>query len=184
MNYAKIVAGAVAQYPITGTDVLRQNPGVSFPRGPLSAGVMEAYGCKVVAPVPVPAHNPNTHRVEEGTPVFRDGAWWQTWQLRALDATEIAERQRTLEAQIVSSVQARLDAFAQTRGYDGILSACTYATDPNPRFAAEGQYCVTARGNTWAVLYALLAEVQAGKRPVPADYAAVEPLLPVLGWPA
>lgn len=88
-----------------------------------------------------------------------------------------------LQAEIVAATQARLDAFAKTRNYDGILSAATYATSTVTKFAAEGQYAVEARDATWAKLYEMLAEVQAGTRPVPSGYADVEPELPVLAWP-
>jgi hypothetical protein len=89
-----------------------------------------------------------------------------------------------LQAEIVEATQKRLDDFARTRNYDGILSACTYASSSVPKFAAEGQYCVDARDNTWATLYTILAEVQAGTRPVPGGFADIEPDLPVLVWPA
>lgn len=88
-----------------------------------------------------------------------------------------------LQAEIVAATQARLDAFARTRSYDGILSACTYATSTVPRFQAEGQYCVEARDATWAKLYEMLAEVQAGTRPVPTGFPDIETGLPPLAWP-
>ena len=88
-----------------------------------------------------------------------------------------------LQAEIVAATQARLDTFARTRSYDGILSACTYATSTVPRFQAEGQYCVEARDATWARLYEMLAEVRAGTRPVPNGFSDVEPGLPALTWP-
>ena len=34
----------------------------------------------------------------------------------------------SLQAMVVQATQERLDDFARTRNYDGILSACTYAT--------------------------------------------------------
>lgn len=89
----------------------------------------------------------------------------------------------SLQEQVVAATQERLDDFARTRNYDGILSACTYATSTAPKFAAEGQYAVQARDATWAALYALLGDVQAGTRPVPASFADVESFLPVLAWP-
>lgn len=89
-----------------------------------------------------------------------------------------------MQAEIVEAVQRRLDSFAQTRNYDNILSACTYASSSVPRFASEGQAAVDARDATWATLYTLLGEVQAGTRPMPESFADVEPLLPVLEWPA
>lgn len=89
-----------------------------------------------------------------------------------------------IQAEIVASTQARLDAFARTRNYGGILSACTYATSPTAKFAAEGQRAVELRDATWATLYAILADVQAGRRPMPGGFADIEADLPVLEWPA
>ena len=91
--------------------------------------------------------------------------------------------QPSLQEKVVAATQKRLDDFARTRNYDGILSACTYATSAVPKFAAEGQYAVQARDATWAALYALLDEVQAGQRPVPQSFEEVAPLLPELEWP-
>ena len=85
-------------------------------------------------------------------------------------------------AKYTADVQQHLDAFARTRGYDNILSACTYATSTVPKFAAEGQYAVEARDATWAKCYEVLAEVEAGSRPMPTlDELLAE--LPVLTWP-
>ena len=89
----------------------------------------------------------------------------------------------TLQERVVAAVQERLDDFAKTRNYDGILSACTYATSAVTKFQSEGQYCVTARDQSWALLYTLLAEVQAGTRPMPGSVAEVMALLPVMEWP-
>jgi hypothetical protein len=87
-------------------------------------------------------------------------------------------------AQYTAAVQKRLDDFARTRGYDGILSAATYAASTVPKFKAEGQYAVEARDATWVKLYQILAEVEAGTRPAPSGYADIEPDLPILEWPA
>ena len=94
----------------------------------------------------------------------------------------VEDKKYALVEQITESTQNRLDDFAKTRNYDGILSACTYATSSNPKFQAEGQYCVGARDETWAALYTIMAEVGAGTRPMPSGYADVEPDLPVLQW--
>lgn len=88
-----------------------------------------------------------------------------------------------LQAEIIAAVGARLDAFAQQRMYDNILSAATYATSPVPQFQVEGQRAVELRDQTWAVLYQMLAEVQAGTRPMPSAFADIESELPALIWP-
>ena len=87
-----------------------------------------------------------------------------------------------IQAQYVVKVQKRLDLFAQTRGYDGILSACTYAASTVPQFRLEGQYAVEARDATWAKCYEIMALVMSGQTPLPSldDLYA---MLPGLEWP-
>lgn len=95
-----------------------------------------------------------------------------------------APSQEQIVATFVAQIQERLDAFARTRNYDSILSACTYATSTVPKFAAEGQAAVNLRDATWAAAYQLLDEVLAGTRPAPASIADIEADLPQLEWPA
>jgi len=88
-----------------------------------------------------------------------------------------------VQEEIVRAVQRRLNDFARSRNYDNILSACSYVTSTVPQFAAEAAYCVEARDATWATLYAGLADVQAGNRPMPTlEEILLE--LPVLTWPS
>lgn len=82
---------------------------------------------------------------------------------------------------IVDEVQERLDAFAQTRGYDDMHSLVTYATDPDPVFAAEGQRGVNLRSATWAAMRQIELQVAAGQRVVE-SIEDVEGELPALTW--
>lgn len=65
------------------------------------------------------------------------------------------------------AVQDALDAFAQTRRYDGIMSACSYASSTDPVFAAEAAYCITLRDETWRQAYSIMDAVIAGTHPMP-----------------
>lgn len=96
--------------------------------------------------------------------------------------TEEEQRADLIEG-IVQATQRRLDNFARTRNYDGILSACTYENSPVLKFQQEGQYCVSVRSQTWAVLYEILDDVEAGTRPLPTSFADIESELPALVWP-
>lgn len=87
-------------------------------------------------------------------------------------------------ADAVSIAQSRLDQFAQHRGYDGILSLCSYATSSDPQFAAEGALGVQVRDETWRALYQILADIKNGQRPVPNDFSEIESELPTMEWPA
>jgi hypothetical protein len=80
----------------------------------------------------------------------------------------------------IAAIQARLDSEARSRGYDNILSACTYAMQPSGApFQAEGAAFLAWRSDVWAQAYATLADVQAGQvaMPTPADAVAAMPAL-------
>lgn len=102
------------------------------------------------------------------------------WGTAAVPALTTSQQ---IQQQCVTGAQQRLDDFAKTRNYDGILSACTYATSTIPRFAAEGRCAVDARDATWQALYSFMADVESGAKPMPTGFLDVEPLLPALAWP-
>ena len=178
---------APSTYPYSQDQLRRDHPNTSFP-SQMSDAMLAEWGVYPVTRVSPPDYNSITHRLVEVQPVEADGVWTQQWALETLSAEEAAANQADADTalydSIVTATQTRLDTFAQSRSYDNIMSACTYSTSPTAKFAAEGQYCVTARDATWGSLLAILAEVQAGTRPRPSGYVDVEPDLPPLQWPA
>lgn len=64
------------------------------------------------------------------------------------------------------AIQQYLDSRAKAAGYDNILSACSYASAPNP-FQTESISFVVWRGNVWAYCYQELAKVSSGARILP-----------------
>jgi len=69
---------------------------------------------------------------------------------------------------LVQAVQNHLDEQAQAKGYDSILSACSYAAAPNV-FQAEGQSFLNWRAACWSYCYQVQADVVAGLRPMPTE---------------
>lgn len=103
--------------------------------------------------------------------------------------TEEQKQKEAVEAAYAdfdTRVEARLNAFAATRRYSSINSACSYSTSTDPQFRAEGEYCVQARDATYRKCYDLLGEympaVLAGERPIP-TWEEIEAQLPPLVWP-
>lgn len=79
-------------------------------------------------------------------------------------------------------VQTCLDEFAATRGYDGILSVCSYVTDPLEEHRLEGQRAVELRSLSWAAVSTYLGKVMTKVMPVPRTVAEIHAELPVLTW--
>lgn len=86
-----------------------------------------------------------------------------------------------LIARLTDVVQSHLDSVARSKGYDGILSAASYAASLHPIFQAEGLAAVAWRDQVWSTCYDVLADVQSGKRIVP-DEAQLLAELPTINW--
>ena len=86
-----------------------------------------------------------------------------------------------LKAEIVNVVQSLLDTTAQSRGYDGIISLCTYTTSNVPRFKTEAQAGVNWRDACWGTCYQIMEDVQTGKRNLPTPEEVLAEL-PVMAW--
>lgn len=82
---------------------------------------------------------------------------------------------------ITCSVQLMMDRKAHQRGYDNLLSLCTYATSTNLKFRTEGQMAVNWRDEVWARCYEIMAEVLNGERPIPTSEELLAEL-PTLEW--
>ena len=132
------------------------------PATPPDVGFYAPEGVKVSPLGPPPADEPGRWR-DDG------GEWVEVTQDDLLKA-------------FTAAIQTHLDRFAQTRNYDGIMSAATYATSTVPKFRAEGQYAVQARDLTWAKGYEIMDAVMSGARPMP-TLGEVIAELPELKWP-
>ena len=174
--------GVVLQYPYSSKQLQLDNPDVSFPAAPSDALLAE-WDVYQVTPMLSPAYDQTTQKLVEQTPALVFGSWEQTWAVVPLDADELEAKRQQIRGEITDAVQARLDAFAQSRGYDNIVSACSYATSTHAKYGPEGRYCVSAREATWDALFAIEADVIAGNRLMPAGYEDIKAELPALVWP-
>lgn len=147
-------------------------PNTSFPADLSRAVLPDGYAW--VTPTTPPECGQFEH-VVPADPVQIDGVWTQQWAIVPWAPEEI-------QAHLVAVIQQHLDATAQARAYDGILSLCTYASSPSPRFAAEGQAGVEWRDACWTAGHQIFAECQAGARAIPTPEELIAEL-PAIAWP-
>ena len=75
-----------------------------------------------------------------------------------------------------TAVQHWLDACARAKGYDSILSVCSYDTSKNLRFSADGIAYRDWRDAVWSYCYQALTDASAGTRPAPTVQALLAEL--------
>ena len=176
---------------VTEREFRNLQPQTSLPKQ-LTESLLDRLGADPVFEGPQVSGEFWQHSMRSGVEQI-NGKWYTKYVLGPVFETDedrgayVAQKQQekytATKLALTDAVQKRLDDFAATRNYMGILSACTYATSTVPTFAAEGQYCVGARDATWAKCYEILAGVEAGTTPMPSGFADIEPELPVLQWP-
>lgn len=85
--------------------------------------------------------------------------------------------------EIVVAMDALFNQTAQSKHYDNRITCALRAGYPGP-FQAEGIAFAQWMDNCYTLAYQMLAEVQAGTRPMPANADQAMALLPVMVWPA
>lgn len=79
-------------------------------------------------------------------------------------------------------VERKMDDFAAIKRYNGIGSACSYATSSISAFKADADKCVDIRDRTLVALYAYLDKLIQGTVAVPKSTADIDAVLPEMTW--
>jgi hypothetical protein len=104
-----------------------------------------------------------------------------TWVVEPTAEEKMQAALAKVSKEFTDVIQNYMDTVVRARGYDGILSLCTYATSTNERFAREGQAGVNFRDACWTLGHQLEDEVLAGERGIPTEQELLD-LLPVIEW--
>ena len=182
--FARMDGNTVIEYPVTLQEIQNRGAPMSMFRMVVDRGTK---------PEPKPFHrvvekvvgeNLTPIRTFEQFPLSLQEILNELWNHReSLTAAEVSPETfaRVIELTRIEAT-ARLDAFALTREYDDITSLCSYSTDPDPDFKAEGQRGVELRSLTWKSLREYNHAVATGKKPVPRLDSEIFAILPELTW--
>ncbi|MBE0438294.1 MAG: hypothetical protein IBX57_00810 [Gammaproteobacteria bacterium] len=170
---------SILEYPIK--NLRARFPNTSFPRN-LEEGSLPSNIVKVhIATSPVVT----LLQVAELTnPGFNttENKWTCEWVTRDKTPEEIESSKGEVIAKIKSKAQESLDSFARTKGYDNIVSVCSYANSTIPSYAQEGARAVELRDLTWSTLHQYLTDVEAGVKALPTTEDEIMALLPAYTW--
>jgi len=181
----KVEAGQAVGHPILEENFRYLFTDVSFPLI-FTKEIVEVYGYGMYEYSRVPDIT-YTQKLVEGTPVKDEyGIWRQTWNIIELEGEEretaIKKEQFEYNSSLMFICSKRLDRFANKRGYQSMLTACSYATSKNDIYRSDAQYCVDLRDKTWQSFYQIINPIIAGTSPrITQD--EMENLLPPLQWP-
>lgn len=102
-------------------------------------------------------------------PANRDRAAYDRWLDEGNTPEPVpAPSADEIKARLTNAVQSHMDVAAAARGYDNILSACSYAAFENA-FQAEGRAFLVWRADCWLAAYGIMSQVESGKRPAPTE---------------
>lgn len=125
-------------------------------------------------------YDPETHYTRQRPP-----ADWPVEADRVLVTYDVlAYTPEERRVRLAQAVQDHLDQAVRERGYDSIHTCVGYAGEAAvPQYQTEGQAARAWRSLVWQACYLVMAEVEAGDRPIPTK-AELLAELPVLVWPA
>lgn len=118
--------GAVKQYPYGLGQLKAANPLTSFP-AQANDEMLASYGVQRVF-FSTPPEITATQVLEEGTPVFTDDRWTQTFTVRDMTAEEVTSRNEAQATQVRAERNDKLAATDWTQVVDAPVDQATWAT--------------------------------------------------------
>lgn len=158
-------------------------PNTSFPVTGPDEGFLASNNLRPV--LNFHTYNPDTQRLAAAQPYIEDGKVYAVVveEIPPGELYAIAQaKQGALVDAFTNAAQQYLDNFANSRGYDNIVSAASYVASTIPRYASEAQRCIVLRDQWWYTLDGILKQVLEGQRPIPESFDDLLPELPALTW--
>ena len=116
----------VVKYPYGASDLRRDNPNVSFPKN-ISDELFAKYGAMRVFFSTQPGFT-YAQELKEGTPVFADGRWNQTWSVVNLSDDEVAGRTAQKADEVRGERDSKLSSSDWTQVADAPVNKQAWAT--------------------------------------------------------
>lgn len=192
--YARVEQGAVVQFPITISEINERNDPLETylecffapsSRRPMpSLGERIVYDPFILGPIVYVEEKLVKKSIEEMFTYLHEVATLYDSENRAyLERSLITPELYTAFEDVVKvKVQACLDEFAQSRGYDSFGSVVGYLSSTYEKYRAEALRAAHLRDLIWPVLYERFNGIIDGTFPIPNNWGEVHQYLPALTW--
>jgi len=169
----------VLEFPVA--QIRKKYPNISFPKVPTKYN-LPSYIVQVKIET-----KPQVNLFEKlvsNTPTFNTSTkeWVSGWSVVGMDLAEQQAQMNVLKGEVTLKAQERLEEFAQQKGYDSIIYACSYISSSNTTFASEAQLASDVRDNMWMVLSTKLKEIEDGTSALPTTYEELYSIIPTPTW--
>jgi len=151
---------------ITGISVA-SHPATSGPAHPEVKGLEFVWARESAYPTEAPdffgtCPDSSDIKIDGVTREFIEADWLQ------MQADEMNARPKPIskEEEVSQAIQAMLDKSSLSRGYDSVISECSYATSTGS-FGAEAQVTVDWRDAVWTYAYQVQEDIKGGVRTEP-----------------
>ena len=179
----KIENGEIIKYPYSYDELKKDNPNISFPKYEnMSEQEYANFGVYLVHPNTMPIVDPFKYTVVNDIPAIEDGLWKKQYIVQEKTEEEKEDFKNFIQNRLSDGIKARLNEFAMSRGYDSIMSACSYTNSTVAKYREDAQTCVSLRDQTWSTFYDIIAEANSGTRNWPLEMQDIEDDLPALVW--
>lgn len=130
------------EYPLSATQIVVANPGISFP-----VPFAPPPGYEAVVEIMRPTYDPGTQRVAEMSPKHDGQVWTQVWRVIALTADELAVRAGDQAASLAvtrsklwTAIKAERDRRGEVGGYKVVVGGVDkwFHSDPKSRVQQLG----------------------------------------------
>lgn len=191
--YARVVDGEILEFPVHLLHINNRNHSVNDYR------IVEFETKPYIPPfytvIPEPKVVGNRVICKWNLiPQSLDGVLNDLWRPTTLDKEDEGYKETILIEDVPQEVIDRvtylvreyvgkqLDTFVQTKGYDDIKSAATYANSAVAKFKADADRALHLRDMCWVSIYEYLDYVMLGELPIPRSTQDIDNIIPQLTW--
>ena len=151
MRFARIINGAISDYPVSIGELRLRYGELALPADLATCELLQADGWVVVHDSDKPSYDAETQNLNEVTPTFVNSVWYQSWQVVDKPTQEVIDKSKQ---RLEYALMQKITDTAKQHNYDDIAEVGVYASTVNI-YQTDAQAIVVWAAQCWQAFYAL-----------------------------